>query len=90
MTDLGTLGGVYSSAVAINEAGQIVGGASDTRAIHAVLWTPDSIIKLSAPSEHGGFAYSINSAGKVAGVIATSVDSNYHPVIWVPSGGPTP
>ena len=91
MTDLGTLGGVYSSALAINEAGQIVGGASDLRAIHAVVWTRDSITKLTAPLESDGFAYSINNGGRIVGVIATSVDSKYHPEVWVPFGsGPTP
>jgi probable HAF family extracellular repeat protein len=39
MTDLGTLGGTNSEAVAINEAGQIIGWANTTAGlIHAFVW----------------------------------------------------
>jgi probable HAF family extracellular repeat protein len=41
MTDLGTLGGIFSNAIAINERGQVVGGSSliAPGQFHAVLWT---------------------------------------------------
>ena len=40
ITDLGTLGGTSSTAVAINESGQIVGnGTNSAGETHAVLWT---------------------------------------------------
>ncbi|OFX15068.1 MAG: hypothetical protein A2Z18_00625 [Armatimonadetes bacterium RBG_16_58_9] len=41
MLDLGTLGGRYSGAYAINNSGMIVGYASDAAGHHhAVLWEP--------------------------------------------------
>jgi probable HAF family extracellular repeat protein len=40
MTDLGTLGGKYSFAYAINNGGQIVGASYlDPTTEHAVLWS---------------------------------------------------
>ena len=42
LTDLGTLGGTYSQAVAINEAGQVIGNSSyladDADLQHAFVW----------------------------------------------------
>ncbi|MEW5803064.1 MAG: hypothetical protein AB1847_13270 [bacterium] len=41
MVDLGTLGGAYSEAYGINDAGQIVGRAqASSGEYHAVLWNP--------------------------------------------------
>jgi probable HAF family extracellular repeat protein len=69
MTDLGSLGGAngFSSARAINEAGDIVGGSSIGEAArsegHAVLWRDGAIIDLGP-----GFSpLSINSRGEIVG-----------------------
>ena len=43
MTDLGTLGGAWSQALAINDRGQIIGdSATRSGETHAVLWTAPS------------------------------------------------
>jgi uncharacterized membrane protein len=39
MTDLGTLGGTYSSGEAINALGQVTGQADAAGAYHAFRWT---------------------------------------------------
>lgn len=51
MIDLGTLGGTNSGALAINEAGQVV-GASDTPdgVSHAFLWTAAVLLPTITPA----------------------------------------
>jgi hypothetical protein len=84
-TDHGTFGGVCSNAQGINDEGEIVGTASDTVAVHAVLWTPDgSVTRLTAVSEYRGRAYGINKKGEVVGVTGTTTDSDVLPGIWFP------
>ncbi len=43
IVDLGTLGGVSSVALAVNDAGQVVGSADTTQGErHAYIWDPDT------------------------------------------------
>lgn len=63
VTDLGTLGGATSSAVAINSFGQVVGTADTSAAQqHAVLWTNGSIKDLGF-----GNPRAINNFGQIVG-----------------------
>src|SRR5579871_503992 len=76
LIDLGTLGGSQSFADAINEEGQISGGAyltGDT-VFHPVIWDANHVIHdLGLPSGWvGGEAYSINDLGQVTGYLQNS------------------
>lgn len=76
MRDLGALGGLGSSARAVNDAGQVVGDADTATKpyedhqpppYHAFLWQNGKMHDLGAPQ--GGFseAYAINNRGQIAG-----------------------
>src|SRR5690242_8361979 len=73
--DLGTLGGNFSEAVAINERGQIVGlsalsgGAcgGPTPSCHAFLWEDGTMQDLGTLGGGYSAAVAINNGGKVAG-----------------------
>jgi probable HAF family extracellular repeat protein len=68
MTDLGTLGGLTSTAAEINERGQIAGAADVISSYpHAVLWEDGEVTDLGTLGGHASIALSINDAGIVVG-----------------------
>ncbi|MFP5393126.1 MAG: DUF3466 family protein, partial [Gammaproteobacteria bacterium] len=67
MTDLGTLGGSYSSAYAINDAGQIVGHAWGEQGEHAFFYQDGSMTDIGTLGGRRSFALAINREGVAVG-----------------------
>jgi probable HAF family extracellular repeat protein len=87
MVDLGTLGGPYSSALAVNAVGQVVGWSRTTQgAYDAFSWTPGGgmvdLGTLGADSR----AVAVNDSGEVVGSGYTA-DNARHAFSWTTSAG---
>jgi probable HAF family extracellular repeat protein len=71
MTDLGTLGGNYASASAINDRGQVVGASTTTSGEgHAFLWQDGTMTDLGTLGGGGSGADAINDEGQIVGMAA--------------------
>ncbi|SFH34424.1 PEP-CTERM protein-sorting domain-containing protein [Nitrosospira sp. Nsp14] len=82
-TDLGTLGGTSSWAYAINDAGQVAGGAyfpGDANG-HAILWNGSTLKDLGTLGGGSSEAFAINDSGQVTGWAATT-DGAQHAALW--------
>jgi probable HAF family extracellular repeat protein len=88
VTDLGTLGGVASGAMAINDQGEVVGYADQSNgAQFGFTWTAtEGMQSLGVPSGYSeSLAQSVNNLGQVAGFIYSPVGFS-HAAVWTKSG----
>lgn len=86
ITDLGTLGGQYSGARDINNAGQVVGYAGiASGSQHACRWDPDgTAVDLNSAVGGIGYAYAINESGQAVG--QATYGGSYRAVLWEANG----
>lgn len=82
ITDLGTLGGTYSEAVAINEPGQVIGNSQTTKGFgHAFIWESGRIRDLGTLGGHVTTALAVNGRGQVVGWSDTRAGKE-HAFLW--------
>lgn len=76
--DLGTLGGGFSVATAINDAGQVAGySQTATGQVHAFRWSPASGMRdLGVIFGESSQAFGLNELGAVAGISTASADES--------------
>ncbi len=84
LTDLGTLGGTFSSPTAINASGQVTGTSNMTgdTVQHAFLWNGTSMQDLGTLGGTNSFGSGINASGQVTGNSDMTGDSVQHAFLW--------
>jgi probable HAF family extracellular repeat protein len=90
VTSLGTLGGYYSYASAINDSGQVVGYSYTAAGERAFITGPNGVGMTDLGTLGGDFSYAsgINASGQVVGTsLLPGVGNNSHAFITGPNGG---
>ncbi len=87
---LGGLGGYFSAATAINDAGSICGYSAvfGKESVHAFILAPEALLPqdLGTLGGENSQAVAINRAGHVAGWAQTALSTNAHACLWLPTG----
>ena len=87
LIELGTLNGEYTTAIAINNIGQIVGCSKVDNNDHAFIWDEKTGIKdLGTLGGAESFAWDINDKGQVVGQSDTA-EGFKHAFLWDPDKG---
>jgi probable HAF family extracellular repeat protein len=85
MIDLGTLGGSFSRAYAVNASGQVVGFGSiaEDAEFHAFSWTATGGMT-DLGTLGGTFSYiaDLNDSGQSVGISSVAGDAAYHATLW--------
>jgi probable HAF family extracellular repeat protein len=89
MTSLGTLGGLFSFAYAINERGQVTGGASADPTTdnpfgvtHPFIYTDGVMHDIGNGQVYIGWGYAINERGDVVGVANSGPTAEFHGFVY--------
>jgi probable HAF family extracellular repeat protein len=90
-TGLTLIGGAasFTSANAINTAGQVVGVApapTDATVQSAFSWTTAGLVNIGTLGGTFGAAYAVNTAGQVVGTSTIADDAASHAFYWAPGG----
>ncbi len=85
ITDLGTLGGWSSVALAVNRRGQVVGSADTSQGVrHAYVWQRGMMTDLGTlPGDAMSEAWDINNSGLIVGV-GTTPEGYRHAFVMTP------
>jgi probable HAF family extracellular repeat protein len=88
MVDLGTLGGTFSQAIAVNASGQVVGFSTTAGGeTHAFSWTQTGgMVDLGTLGGTFNQAIAVNASGQVVG-FSTTAGGDTHAFSWTQTGG---
>ncbi len=77
VTDLGTLGGTFSTARGINATGQVVGEAfiANDASVHAFFYSAGVVTDLGSLGGPSSGAFAINDASQITGYATTPTDT---------------
>lgn len=86
MTDLGNLGGGFSTPSAINQRGQVtvISFDSTNQFVHSYLWTNGNKTVLAGLGGNFVEASTLNDGGVVTGAASDPADTNFQAAAWVP------
>jgi probable HAF family extracellular repeat protein len=89
MVDLGTLGGSYSYAAAVNDHGQVVGYSGLANGTnHAFSWTAaGGMVDLGTLGGSSSYALAVDENGKVVGGSDLTGNRSSHAFSWTAAGG---
>ncbi len=84
MQNLGTLGGLLTESLGMNNLGQVVGSSFTAGgANHAFLWESGAMTDLGTLGGDSSMAYGINDSGQIVGMSKTPTDVvNYYAFLW--------
>jgi probable HAF family extracellular repeat protein len=84
MQDLGTLGGTFSGAAALNEAGQVAGASTIAGDVanHPFLWDGGVMQDLGTLGGRNGAAFAMNQSGDVVGRADVPGSASHHGFLW--------